>query len=358
MFVGGEFYEDSAWVTATPAPPIANAVFLNGGRACLSVISRYLRANNIKRILLPSYLCPSILDVLDQYLINYTFYQINEDFSIDLDDLKARAIDYQVIYFINYFGFRQKQEIVDVFCALQAEGKLLIEDNAQAGFRSNNLGDICFNSMRKVCGFDGGYMATRNIDVTPFIDHNYRLNNRLPIIRRYRRQLRSYLFEGNGDREALDELFYQAEYNYEKDGVILGDAEEQRNVERLDWPAIKAVRRSNYSYLLGQILDMPGIIPVFPALQDEIMPMGMPVYVKGILRDHLLELLAEESISLTVHWDALLTDPRTQSTPKVHSMAERILTLPVDQYTSKNQLDYLVDHLARILSTHATNQLL
>ena len=355
MFVGGEFYEDSAWVTATPAPPIANAVFLNGGRACLNVISRYLRANNLRRILLPSYLCPSILDVLDQNLINYTFYQINEDFSIDLDDLLVKAIDHQVIYFINYFGFQQKQEIVDVLCAIQTEGKLLIEDNAQAGFRSNNLGDICFNSMRKVCGFDGGYMATRNINLTPFIDHKYHCNNRLPIIRRYRRQLRSYLFEGNGDREALDELFYQAESFYIPDSVILGDAEEQRNIERLDWAAIMAVRRSNYTYLLGQILDMPGIIPVFPALQDEIMPMGMPVYISGMPRDSLLELLAEVSISLTVHWDDLLSDPRTQTSPKVHAMAERILTLPVDQYTSKSQLDYMVDHLTRILSTCSTS---
>ncbi len=351
MFVGGEFYEDSTWVTDTPAPPMKDAIFLNGGRACLHVIATYLSANNIRQILLPSYLCPSILDVFDQYSINYSFYQINEDFSIDRNDLLAKVTSQQVIYFINYFGFQQPQEVLEVLRWIQASGKLLIEDNAQAGFTNNRLGDVCFNSVRKFCSCDGGYLATRKINMTPFISQKARENNRLPLIRQYRNQLRSYLFEGRGNREDLDDLFYKAEQFYEQDCVILGDAVEQNNIEKLDWQAIKAVRRRNYAYLLGQIIDLPGITPVFPTLQADIMPMGLPVYVSGMSRDHLAAQLAEESISLTIHWDALLSDPRIHKNPGVLSKAARILTLPVDQYTSKSQLDYLVEYLARILSS-------
>lgn len=357
MFVGGEFYEDFAWIADSPAPPLTNALFFSGGRACLNVIARYLHEINIRQVLVPSYLCPSILDVLDQNLLSYSFYQINKDFSIDLNDLLEKAASQEVIYFINYFGFQPQSNIKAALQQLQVSGKFLIEDNAQAGFVSDVIGDFCFNSMRKMCGFDGGYMATRNIDLAPFIDLEYRQNNRLPIIRQYRKQLRSYLFEGHGNREALDDLFNQAEYFYEHDGVIFGDPEERKKIDQLDWPAIKAVRRSNYAYLLGQIIDLHGITPIFPVLQDDIMPMGLPVYVSGMSRDRLLELLAEESISLTVHWDALLSDPRTQGNAKILSMSSRILTLPVDQYTSKSQLDYLVDHLARVLTTYSTNLL-
>jgi len=350
MFVGGEFYEDTSWVTGTPAPPIEDALFLNGGRACLSVIMEYLCVNNFQRFLLPSYLCPSILDVLDRFSVKYTFYNVNKDFTIDLDDLLAKAVGNQVIYFINYFGFQHSTDTLSVLRHLQSNGKLLIEDNAQAGFPYNNIGDFCFNSMRKFCAVDGGYMTTRNFTSSYLTLPEDRENHRLPLIREYRHLLRSYLFHGRGSRTELERLFYKAEQHYEHDNVILGDAEEQSKIEHLDWPAIKAVRRSNYEYFLDKIIDFPGITPVYPALQSDNMPLGLPVYVSGFSCDRLIDLLAEDSISLTVHWDTLFTDPRTRNDPCVIDMARHILTLPIDQYTSKSQLNFVSDHLARIFS--------
>jgi dTDP-4-amino-4,6-dideoxygalactose transaminase len=349
MFVGGEFYEDTAWVKTTPAPPIKDALFLNGGRACLSVIADYLYANEKNQILLPAYLCPSILDVLDQHSINFTFYNINQDFSIDVEDLLEKAVSQRVIYFINYFGFQHSLAALSVLRRLQADGMLLIEDNAQAGFPSNTIGDFCFNSMRKFVAVDGGYLTTR-INLPQFhYQQNNPINHRLPLIREYRRQLRSYLFEGCGSYVDLEHLFNQAERCYDQDGVILGDVDERKKIEQLDWQAIKSVRRNNYEYLLNRIGDLPGITPIFPALQDDMMPLGLPVYVSWFSRDRLIELLAEESISLTVHWDALVCDPRTQNNPEIVSMAENILTLPVDQYTSMSQLNYLVDNLFKTI---------
>lgn len=349
MFVGGEFYDDTAWVKTTPAPPVEDSIFLNGGRACLSVIVDYLYANGIDQVLLPAYLCPSILDVLDQHSFNYTFYNINQDFSIDIEDLLTKTASQRVLYFINYFGFQHSLAALSVLRRLQADGMLLIEDNAQAGFPSNTIGDFYFNSMRKFAAVDGGYMTTR-INLPQFNhQQNNPINHRLPLIRKYRCQLRSYLFVGHGSHVDLEHLFYQAERCYEQDGVILGDVDERKKIEQLDWQAIKFVRCNNYEYLLNRIGDLPGITPIFPALQDDMMPLGLPVYVSGFSRDRLIELLAEESISLTVHWDALLSDPRTQNNHKVVSTAENILTLPVDQYTSKSQLNYLVDNLFKTI---------
>lgn len=354
MFVGGEFYDDSAWVTNTPAPPCEDAIFLNGGRACLSVISDYLCINKLNKILLPVYLCPTILDVLDQHALNYTFYGINEDFSIDLDDLLTKANDTQVVYFINYFGFQHSSETLSVLGHLQSNGKLLIEDNAQAGFISNPLGDFSFNSMRKFCANDGGYLATR-ISLSSFLNDSFgRENHRLPLIREYRHRLHSYLYEGRGSREELEHLFSKAERYYELDHVIIGDNDERNKIEHLDWKAIKAVRRDNFDYLLNKISQIPGVCPIYHTLQPDNMPLGLPVYVSDFSRDRLIDLLAEESISLTVHWDALPSDPRTQNDPRVTKMANHILTLPVDQYTSRSQMNYLSEHLSRIITT--TNQ--
>ncbi len=80
------------------------------------------------------------------------------------------------------------------------------------------------------------------------------------------------------------------------------------------------------------------------------MPLDLPVYLHGHDRDRFLEALADESISLTVHWDALLTDPRTNTNPLTFEMAKNIITLPVDQYTNGEQIEYLLAQLKKSLS--------
>ena len=353
MFVGGEFYEDNVWVTSSPSPPVRGAFFLNGGRACLTVIAHYLRANSINRILLPSYLCPNILDVLDASGFTYDFYQINEDLSIDQADLQKKAQAHQAVYLINYFGFLHSPRTRDIFRDFKLNGKMIVEDNAQACTFVDPIGDFVFNSMRKFCGFDGSYMATR-IDCSEIINaFPERFNRRLPVIREYRRRLADYLYKNQGSRTELDTLFHKAETLY-RDGVIHGNAEEKQKIECLDWTTIKSVRRQNYEFLLRRIVDIPHIKPIFRALQPEIMPLGLPVYVDGISRDMANEELSEAGISLSIHWDDLLNDPRTNHDPLVTKMAGSMLTLVVDQYTSRSQLEYLARNLERVVSTRIT----
>ena len=92
MFVGGEFYYDTFWLRDKPTFSTENMIFLNGGKACLVVISDYLLDHGVKKILLPSYLCPTIVTTLEHCGLACEYYQVNPDFSIDLDDLARKAI--------------------------------------------------------------------------------------------------------------------------------------------------------------------------------------------------------------------------------------------------------------------------
>jgi hypothetical protein len=349
MFVGGEFYDDQRWVTNSPTLSTTGTYFLNGGRACLTVIADYLHARKIDRVLLPAYLCPSILDVLDQCGIQYNFYQINEDLSIDLEDFFRKADGFRAVYFINYFGFLHPEIVLTRFRELQSEGVIVIEDNAQAGFHSHPTGDFIFNSLRKFTACDGGYLIAKD-NLETFLDkYHGRLNRRLPLIREYRSRLPAYLFNGRVRRSELERLFYQAETYYEEDRVVLGDPMEKEKIEKQDWQAIKSVRRRNYAYLLNLISPLHEVTPIYPTLQAENMPLGLPVYISGGLRDQVNESLADASVSLSIHWDALIEDPRTNTDPLVVKLAGSILTLAIDQYTSLEQLDYQVLTLANIL---------
>jgi dTDP-4-amino-4,6-dideoxygalactose transaminase len=349
MVVGGEFYYDGRWTLDTPIVETRELSFLNGGKACLIVICKYLLAQGIDTLLLPAYLCPSILSIIRSCGMKADFYRVLPDFSIDVTDLTCKAIGHKAIYFINYFGFKQPSNVQELLATLQRKGAVIIEDNAHSGFWEQSMGDFTFNSMRKLCPYDGGYLATsQNID--PFITHIQPITNRhLPVMREYRRRLGEYLEFGVGDYDELKDLYQRAEEYYETESIITGDEQEKHAIEHLDWRAIKERRRENYLYLLELIYTIPQVVPVFPELTPEVQPMGFPVYIEGGLRDRLFDDLGNQGIGLTIHWDGLLHDPFTHALPGVSEIANRILTLPVDQRVNHKQLDLVVQTMAGLI---------
>ena len=344
-FVGGEFYYHDRWKSELPSFPFAGSTFLNGGRACLTVICDYLRRNEIQKVLLPAFLCPTIVDVFETCGLHCDYYNIFPDFGVDMPDLDRKLCGSQAVYFINYFGFSPSSDFLRHLSTLRNVGTIVIEDNAQAGFMTQTTGDFSFNSLRKLCPYDGGYLKTTH-DITPYLPPTPKENRRLPLIRQYRRNLRDYLFEDIGDPDKLERIFEQAEAYYTLDGVVLGDEQERQHIEALDWAAIKQIRRQNYTSLLKLIENISILSPIFPGLQPDNMPLGLPVYVRHGLRDKLNEYLGENGIGLTIHWEDLLKDPRLNRNQIAVEMTRNILTLTVDQYTSQKQLTYLSRKLA------------
>jgi hypothetical protein len=354
IFVGGEFYYDAHWQTGMVYPfPQASefTYFLNGGQACLRVIGDYLIDHNINKILLPAYLCPTISKTLSECRLGLEYYRINEDFSIDLNDLAAKATPSdQAIYFINYFGFAHSQTEQEYLKDLQKQGKTLVEDNAQGGLWETSIGDFAFNSLRKFVPYDGAYMkALRSME--RYIDpYRTQTNRRLPLIRKYRSGLSRYLFQNEGDPVELDDLFEKAEEMYVVDQVVLGDAEERAHIEQLDWQGIRQVRRENYAYLLNEIKGISEIMPIFPALQEITMPLGLPIYFSSASRDRVNAFLGDHQIGLTIHWEHMHENPVIPAQKLAMEMADRMLTLTIDQYTNRTQLDYLVEKLKETIN--------
>lgn len=347
MFVGGEFFDDPKWLADKLTLSIGQSRFLNGGRASLTVIADFLLNHNIRRILLPTYLCPSILDVFQQCGLAWDFYRINENLSIDIADLLRLAEGFGAMYFINYFGFSHAPQTLATLQNLRAAGTLLVEDNAQVGFAERMTGDFTFNSLRKLGPFDGSYLFT-NHDIDPFIRRYAHLpNRRLPIIRVYRHNLREYLLNGKGSHRHLIALHARAERFYAEDTVVVGDAREREIIEQQDWPGMRQRRRENYAYLLERIRDIPEISPIFPALPEDASPLGLPVYVKGMPRDALYDYLGENGIGLFIHWEEIQKDPRLECHPIASAMAALMLTLTCDQRTSREQIDFLIRHLIK-----------
>ncbi len=341
MFVGGEFYTDARWSLDKPALSTEKMTFLNGGKACLIVIADYLRAQGIDSILLPAYLCPDIATTLERCGLVCEYYAIRTDLSIDLNDLERKANGHKAIYFINYFGFPHAAETQQAFKELKRRGRLLIEDNAQAAFWTHSMGDFVFNSLRKFCAHDGGYLSTP-YDVTACIQRRQGApNRRLAVISEYRARLGDYLFGNTVNYDELAGLYELSEKYYNEDMAVAGDAQEKDAIELMDWEGIKQISRENYSYLLDAIRDITELTPIFTNLTEDAMPLGLPVYVSGISRDWLWDQLGEAGIGLTIHWDGITRDARLNGNAAAVEMASRMLTLVIDQRTSRTQMDYM-----------------
>ena len=350
MFVGGEFYNDARWLKDKPTISTDSMTFLNGGKACLIVISAYLRAQGITKILLPAYLCPTIVNTLERCGLTCAYYRVKANLTIDLHDLARKADQHQAIYFINYFGFRQPTAVQKFLIDLRKKGIVVVEDNAQAGFVDPTIGTFAFNSIRKLAAYDGGYLTTA-IDVAPYIQPTLsRVNRRLPVVRAYRERLADYLYQGTDSHNELVALYELAERYYDADMVVAGNPLEQQQIERLDWTGIRQARRENYAYLLDLITDMPELTPIFPVLQEDNMPLGLPVYISGISRDWLFDELGKAGIGLTIHWNGLLRDPRLNSNPLAVKMASEMLTLVIDQRTSHKQMDYMAREIRKSIN--------
>lgn len=349
MFVGGEFYADARWQVEQQAISTETMTFLNGGKACLIVISRWLLDHGIGEILLPSYLCPTIVNTLERCGMQCAYYQVNEDLSINIEDLVHKAEGQRAVYFINYFGFPHSVLLRNYLAYLQQQGMMVVEDNAQAGFKEQATGDFVFNSMRKLVPYDGGYLVTHH-DIAPYVEKlGAAQNRRLPVIREYRRKLADYLFKDMGEHEELVRLYNLAEEYYEADMTVEGDAQERSAIEHLDWKGMGQARRENYAFLLEQMRGIPGIEPLFPVLPPGVVPLGLPVYVNGVQRDRLFDELGEAGIGLTVHWEGLLNDPRLNGNTGAVEMAGKMLTLAVDQRWGKAHMQYMAEKVREIV---------
>jgi len=343
MFVGGEFFYDESWLLDRTTLETSGIAFLNGGSACLALIADYLLDHGVNRILLPEYLCPAVVTTLVRRGLETRFYRVNDNLSIDLEDAERKAEPKGAFLYINYFGFFHSPRAQAFFQHLRQSGVTVIEDNAQAGIVAAPAGDFNFNSLRKFVPYDGGYLVT-DLDVAPYLaQFPPAPAGRLDAIRAYRRQLGAYLLGGAGSHRKLSALAQTAEAVYVRDGLARGDAQEQAAIERLDWPRIRRKRRENYATLLGLIRSIPELRPIYPALPDEVMPLGLPVYLDGVPRGRVLAELARAQIGPAIHWQGIRTHRRAAE------MARRMMTLPIDQRAGRREMEYLALQLVRAI---------
>lgn len=303
----------------------------SSGRAALYQILKYLKAElGIRRILLPDYLCSSVLVPVNKIGLDYQFYPINEVLELE----PAKFLEFYkkgtVVLLINYFGLKDLSSQVNFIRSVD-EHAIIIEDDVQAyyEFKKELDGvDFKFTSLRKTFAVpDGGLVKTKHhlpkVD-TPNTFGQYKAAAAL---------LKS-MREGNFNDQIYLELFEK--------GESLIDGEQDCGMSRIaeklysfvDEERVKVRRLNNADYLIGGLKKI-GISPILPLTEDHV-PLFIPIRLKN--RDTVRKTMFAHEIFSPVHWPLDGLDIQ-----RGKQMADTELSLIIDQRYGRKEMDAIIE---------------
>lgn len=293
----------------------------NSGRSSLRWAIESMELNH-KKILIPDFICQTVIDVLIEKEIRFDFYRVKPDLNIILDRESLAEVD--AVYLVRYFG-EQTASLDDALATLTIP--FILDD--VFGISKPVFDNTChwayFNSLRKT---------------TAIADYSQLISNRalasvtvedLAIFAQLKYQAKDlkakYLADGLGDENSYLVPFVAAEqlldassrgiYRPSGRSSILAN-EFYRTVDQ------EILHRLNNLALAKHLLPKHFYIDVAPEF-----PSFLPIVLKN--RDAVRKQLMQHQAFLAVHWP--------QSSLVYNQLSDCLLSLPLDSRYSKLDIE-------------------
>lgn len=353
--IGGEFwYQNQLQDNEIENNIDDSATLLSGGMSAIQYIINDISFDEDEVILLPTYLCPTIINSIEKLGIRYKLYEVTEKLSINIDDINKLIKEFKVraVFFINYFGFYHNNKVISFIRSIKAQGVIVIEDAVQIFWikkRDEFIGDYIFNSYRKFLPIDGAIVIHNKKDLFEEVEDNY--FNVMESAREYKTK---FLADGLGDEEDMLKIFSKAHDEYYKRERVFGI--NKKYIEFLyhvPEEYLSSVRKLNYEYLYNKLNGNLGIRFIYN-IEDlkRGVPLALPILVEN--RDEIKMGLMKFNIFTPVHWK--LTEKNILSNNKIaNEISSNILSLPIDWRYNFEDMDYLFDKLINVMKSLNSN---
>ena len=323
-------------------------VWFGSGRAALWAALRALGVRDADEVLLPSYLCESVVTPVAAVGARPTFFSIDRHLSPDLDSLDA-AIGprTRAVVLIHYLGFPGPVDAVRGLC--ESRGIALIEDCAHALFSrllDRPLGSFgaaaIFSPWKSLTLPDGGILAlndpslrfpssppgppwSRTIGRLAYcslgtIEGTAGWSPRLRLLRR------SALRRSLHDRSSGAPVRVRAASRISR-----------RLFNVVSPDRVVARRCHNYSRLLEAVGRLSWCRPVFDELPPGVCPLGLALVAED--RDRWRDELLASGVNVRTYWEHLPRALDLDRFPDAPWLRDHILVLPVHQGLGADQLD-------------------
>ena len=338
--IGGRFgLEPSVTATGSP-PPIHkdNVICMLSARCCISLLVDRLRP---RRIWMPSYLCPTMLDPCGNAGAEVRFYAVDDALSLAERDWLEEVGRGDLVVFIDYFGFPCPREHM----AQAAErGAWVLEDACQA-MLTEGIGrhaHFLLYSPRKLVGLsDGGIlMYDDDIDLGEIALAK-------PPVSWWMRSLESMLRRRELDVCGHDRQWFVMSQKvaaaFPLGRYAMSELAHALFFHGFDYGDIAARRVANYTLLLDHLSSMA----LFKDLPSGVVPLGFPIVVRN--RDAVRQALFAEKMYPPVHWR--LDEAVPKEFESSHRLSRHILTLPCDQRYESADMDRMARTLMDAVNT-------
>jgi hypothetical protein len=287
-----------------------------------------VKLDNDSLILLPSYICPSILKPFKLRGIKYKFYKVDDNLFIDTEYLIS-IIDKKVkaVFFIDYFGASQLDRIKPVLVFLKLKQISVIQDVVQC-LKINKedlFGDYIFNSFRKFFPFEGSLLLSKDKLNIKFgrIKGKYVVYKRIGQLIRFF-HIKYSLFSSKHFLSFLQ----KAESHYYSNYIMGMPKFNRKQLNKYDIKLLANRQKYFFNKLFKTYSDK---VPLL-LHKSKLIPLGFVIKIER--RDEIRAHLFEENIFAPIHW-ILPEEIDVKVFDKSIKLSSLILTLPLTGITSE-----------------------
>ena len=312
----------------------------SSGRAAYYAILNHVisEAGQAVKVLLPSYLCNTMLEPVRRVGLPAVFYKVHYDLSIDIHDLKRLIrTGPSMVVICDYFGFHVPRLVLDDPDVPLTDDHIVLYDATHSALDPEPWKtavwkpDVCVMSLRKMLPVvDGAFAIWPSHRSMPEPESPATLSESASLRSVAMLLKASYLHQGQGEKRTYLSMYHRSE------NLVAQEYQRTRGMsalsismlEHVDLIKARTSRRGNYLRLLEMLSNVEGVRPLFPVLPDDVYPLGFPVVAD--CRDELRTYLAQNKIYCPIHW-ALPDGIPADEFPESHRLSQRILTIPCDQ---------------------------
>ncbi len=341
---------DSAFRTAVSPfledPNDNSELLFSSGRAALYAALR--AEKNSLQVVLPDYLCSSVIDAVNDAGLPICFYHIQDNLYPDMDSLMVYASkDARVksaIILINYFGLLDLDETIEAIRKEVPESIIILDDvQNYYGFGTETDYDYAFTSLRKWFPIpDGGILKVKNKAKSKQLSEIYTSMNDSNLFV-------SYKLSGNllkSFREVInDEVYLEL---IEK-GEELLDHNYKCRISDISYKLFDTCikkeqenaanrRKDNARYLHEGLLKL-NIKHIY---KESKVPLFIPVFLDPDKRNVVRKKMFENNIFCPVHWKKVKESDLATGSNILYDME---LSLICDQRYNLEDMDRMLDIL-------------
>ena len=338
--IGGEFeirIDDLSDLTRNAEKSFPDFYKYSSGRAALYHILSYLRKEKkIYKIMIPDYLCPSIVRTINIMDYDIIFYPLNNLLQIEKNKFATLYEKGCAILLINYFGIIKIFDQIDYIKSIDCNA-VIIEDDVQSFYSFMNEDhdvDFQFSSLRKTFAIPDGGLVKSKHTLKEATQENF--FSQYKVSGGILKSLRNLnLF----DDDVYLGLLEQGEALIDSDLFSSMSKMAEHLYLKTDFEQVRNIRKENADYLLKGLNEL-GISSIFIPDEDSV-PLFIPLLIED--RNRIRKKMFEHQIFCPVHWPLeglnLVTGKKMQ---------ENELSLIVDQRYNTKDMDLILSMMENV----------